>query len=210
MLADTSQDKLSNEMLSNHSPNSLNSRGFRKQSSPPESKISYHSHYVNHDGSPVSLSIMNGKGNFMISECGLGVKQPNQIKNVYSTNYLREGMHKTNEDYLDQQPTFSINSNKCNVFQQNEGPKSKSSRFQDPPNSYLRKVPHKNLKIDIGYNNTSIPECSNTHTFQKISLDHFEDRKHSTRTDGDIGKLMNNSQQCIIKFKITLYSLKSS
>ena len=62
MVANTSQDKLSADLMSSHSPNSLNSRGFRKQNSPPESKVSYHSHYVNNDGSPVTLTLMNTKG----------------------------------------------------------------------------------------------------------------------------------------------------
>ena len=60
--ANISNGKLSYGMNSNQSPNSVNEADSKKQNSPPDSKISYHSHYLNHDGSPVSLSINNIKG----------------------------------------------------------------------------------------------------------------------------------------------------
>jgi len=120
--------------------------------------------------------------------------QVGQIKNVHSANHLQENFDSKENDYLDQQPTFSLNSNTQQFKQQNEvvQHKSQSSRNKAMNSSYYHKVPHKNLRIDIGSSQPMIPECSNTNTFNKRNFNHFDDRKNSTRTDGDIRLFQNN------------------
>ena len=49
-------------MSSNHSPHSMIGMDYRKRTSPPDSKVSYHSHYLNHEESPDSLALDNIKG----------------------------------------------------------------------------------------------------------------------------------------------------
>lgn len=106
---DVSNDKLSSELLSNHSPLSINSRGYKKQISPPDSKISYHSHYLNNDNSPASLRIPN-------------LAENEKSKNKLSIKLRHDGKANLADSYLDQQPTFSA------LPLQQQQKKSQSSR----------------------------------------------------------------------------------
>ena len=123
---------------------------------------------------------------------------------------------------LEQQPTFSLNSN-TQLFKQNwtflsENQTAQSSRLQNFGTSYPKPT-NKNLKIDVEFNHWLHPDTSLTESCKAIvsipiktqlsgqnsnkqfgklfkrnkevetkyiSLDPFADRKHSTRTDGDI------------------------
>ena len=220
-----SNGKLSYGMNSNQSPNSVNEADYKnKQSSPQDSKFSYHSHYLNHDGSPVSLSINNIKGRNSKGFEANTRNKDNSLCNVYSTNYIKDSsVAGTNQVNLEQQPTFSLNSN-TQLFKQNwtflsEHQKAQSSRLQNFGTSSFPKAASKNLKIDVDFNNCLNPDTSlsdswkaiismpaksqlsNQHSSKQfgklfkrnkevetkyISLDPFADRKHSTRTDGDI------------------------
>lgn len=61
-MGNTSTDQLSMVVPHNYSPHSVTGGiDYRKRPSPSYDKVSYHSHYLNNDGSPESLNIDNGK-----------------------------------------------------------------------------------------------------------------------------------------------------
>jgi hypothetical protein len=112
---------------------------------------------------------------------------------------------------LEQQPTFSGNTGPT-MFQQNRvfsaQQKAQSSRSNNLSSSYFQRGPNKNIKLDGSFNggpNENSLNVSSSISNQRtsklgrnggminrdietkyISLDPFDDRKNSTRTDVDI------------------------
>jgi len=95
-------DKAAMRVHSNHSPHSVVGLDCRR-SSPLNSKVSYHSHYLEHEESPQSMMLDNIKGTkFSIPH---DPKHQAQRNNVYSTNY------NIGNSVGDQQPKFTLNNN---------------------------------------------------------------------------------------------------
>jgi hypothetical protein len=211
-------NKLSIRISSNHSPHSVTGLDYRKRASPPDSKVSYHSHYLMHDASPESLVLDNVKGpplrmpieqlDRQVHASSLTSKHSNQRKRI-----------ETSELHFDQPPTLAVSNTQ--IFDSQglgDPPKAQSSRPNNLTSGYFKNPGHQ-LKIDVDLSRQGmLPEnnlnescktqgqiltkskensyfqSSNPHFGKNgkpvqtkyISLDPFADRKHSTRTDGEI------------------------
>ena len=81
-------DRLSMKPLNNYSPHSVTGCDFKKRPSPSYDKVSYHSHYLNHEGSPESLNLENPGPQICVKQ-----EVNNSLTNIYSTSYLNDHSH---------------------------------------------------------------------------------------------------------------------
>lgn len=117
-----------------------NNGGLRKRSSPPGSKVSYHSHYLEHEGSPESLALEN-------------IQNPNtQFQN-------RQNEFTNNQQNVHPQLTSKVFKKSSNYI--NDQLKSQSSRLQNYRTAYFKNQgKERNLYIDIDQSHTGMPETS--------------------------------------------------
>ena len=113
---------------------------MHKRSSPPESKVSYHSHYLDHDESPESLVLEDIKGS--------GLRRPNNINT-----------------FVDDQPPLAQTENmktfKKTANYLTDQQKSQSSRLQNYTTAYFKNQnKDRNLKIDVDLSHAAAPETS--------------------------------------------------
>lgn len=71
-------------MPNTHSPHSVSGPDYRKRASPPDSKVSYHSHYLDNDGSPESLALDQNAGRKLQATTSHRLKE-DASNDVYST-----------------------------------------------------------------------------------------------------------------------------
>ena len=117
-----------------------NAGDIRKRSSPPGSKVSYHSHYIEHDGSPESLTLENikGPGPRNNENANASINEPQELgPHLISKSFIKSS------NYISDQL------------------KSQSSRLQNYRTAYFKnQVKEKNLRIEIDKSHTGMPETS--------------------------------------------------